>query len=252
MRLNNGGVGYLADALGVVSTRDLKLRQVGARLIGAAKRSPGRAQALLRRRRLRKRRAQRLDVVDRQIFAGLNSCAQRMAFGSALRGMMVDASDLYAALSEALNRQSAPEPTGNAQPFGLRRQAPNERPPTDKWTRIANAALDRWSSMMFERSEEPAFSRRVGVELHRAQGDGGRVQRRGAPGRPRRSQSPRLSARATHRAKRSIPSPARSASWPRGASTVSSPSSISIRSTQGRNAAPLAMIFANQRSFRER
>jgi len=154
MRLNNGGIGYLADALGVVSTRDLKLSQVGSRLVGLRREVAEALGPYYVDDDYAKRRAQRLEVVDTKVFPGLNLCAQRMVFGSALRGMMVDASDLYTAVSEALNR-----PVEAGSPF----RAPRGQDRIDKWTRVANAALDRWTSMMFERSEDPAFSRRVGV-----------------------------------------------------------------------------------------
>ena len=156
MRLNDGGIGYLAEALGVVSTPDLKLRQVGSRLLEVRREVAEALKPYYVDDDYAKRRAQRLEVVDTKIFGGLNGCAERMAFGSALRGMMVDASDLYAAVSESLNR---PMDTGPAGPFGRRGQDPQ----VDKWTRVANAALDRWTNMMFERSEDAAFSRRIGV-----------------------------------------------------------------------------------------
>jgi len=156
MRLNDGGIGYLAEALGVVSTPDLKLRQVGSRLLEVRREVADALKPYYVDDDYAKRRAQRLEVVDTKIFGGLNGCAERMAFGSALRGMMVDASDLYAAVSESLNRPSDTGPTG---PFGRRGQDPQ----VDKWTRVANAALDRWTNMMFERSEDAAFSRRIGV-----------------------------------------------------------------------------------------
>lgn len=158
MRLNDGGVSYLADALGVVSTRDLKLRQVGSRLMELRRQTATILQPFYVEDDFVKRRAQRLEVVEQKIFPSLNACAERMAFGSALRGMMVDASDLYAAISEALNRPWEARPAG---PFGRRGQTQDHQP--DKWARVANAALERWTTMMFERSEDAAFSRRVGV-----------------------------------------------------------------------------------------
>lgn len=156
MRLNDGGVGFLADALGVVATRDLKLRQVAARLMDVRRDVIEALKPYYVDDDYVRRRAQRLKVVDAKIFGGLNRCAERMAFGSALRGMMVDASDLYAAVLEALNR---PTEAGPAGPFGRRR---NDKQ-ADKWTRVTNAALDRWTSMMFEQAESATFSRRVDV-----------------------------------------------------------------------------------------
>jgi hypothetical protein len=167
MRLNDGGVSYLADSLSIVATQDLKLDQVRSRLAELCRE----VIELLRQFYIdddySKRRDQRLAIVDNEVFMDLNVCAERMTFGSALRGLMVDSSDLFAQLAEAVSKSaSKPDPkqgnrgglfTGLTQPKSASAKA------ADKWTVMALATLNCWTSLMFKRVDEPAFSRRAGI-----------------------------------------------------------------------------------------
>ena len=166
MKLNDGGVRYLADAISAVATEDLKLGQIAARLTEIR----GDTHDLLRVYYIdddyAARRAQRLAVVEEQIFVDLNVCAESAAFGTALRGLMVDASDFYGAFWQLLNQaspQAAAQSTRGLFTSLVKPQAGEEPASADRWSRIGVAALNYWTSLMFERADTPAFSRRVGI-----------------------------------------------------------------------------------------
>ena len=169
MTLDDGGAGRLAEALDRVSDPGLKLGQVEARL--ATTRAD--LVAILSRHHLdddlRKRRAERLAVVDDLIFPDLDECAGRSAFGSALRGLMIDASDLHVALVEALGRPEAEDAVPENQPARAgvftRRKTATAEPPTrpTRWSRLADAALGAWAVLLQSRVDDPGFVRRTGI-----------------------------------------------------------------------------------------
>ena len=168
MKLNDGGITYLANSLGIVSTEDLKLRQIAARLSEIRHETFETLRVYYVDDDYARRRAERLAVVDEQIFVDLNFCAEKMAFGTALRGLMVDAADFYGAFSNVLNTTTTPEPrAGVGRKAGLFtnivRPQVAEQPTTDRWNRIGFAALNYWTNLIFERADDPAFSRRVGI-----------------------------------------------------------------------------------------
>jgi hypothetical protein len=166
MRLNDGGVSYLANSLSIVATEDLKLGQVKARLTELCREVSDLLREFYVEDDYHKRRDQRLAVVDNEVFMDLNVCAERMTFGSALRGLMVDSSDLHAALAEAINKSSSasdPKPAGGGLFTGIVRPKASSEKTADKWSTIALATLNCWTSLMFKRVDEPAFSRRAGI-----------------------------------------------------------------------------------------
>ncbi len=171
MTLDDGGAGRLAEALARVCVADLKLGQVAARLTEIRQDVVDTLTRYHVSDDFAKRRAERLAFVDDVLFADLNECAGRARFGSALRGLMIDASDLYAALAETLNRPDG-EPADavneahakRAGPFGARKAAAaSAAPRADRWSRLADAALARWASYLQMRAEDAVFSRRVGI-----------------------------------------------------------------------------------------
>ena len=168
MALNDGGAGRLAVALGEVCGPGLKLGQVAARLQDVR----ADAAALLSRHYVSddagQRRIERLAVVDEVIFPDVEEAAARGTFGSALRGLMIDASDLYAALSEALNRSAAEAEGRDAPPLktgGIFRKTTAPPPPArpDRWARLAAAAIGAWATQLHLRAEDAGFARRVGM-----------------------------------------------------------------------------------------
>ena len=107
MALNDGGAGRLAAALGSACTPSLKLDQVAARLDAIRADAAGLLAPYHTSDDAGERRAERLAVVDEVVFPDLEEAAMRGTFGTALRGLMIDAADLHAALVEALNRPEA-------------------------------------------------------------------------------------------------------------------------------------------------
>lgn len=170
MVLNDGGAGRLARALERVCDPLLKLGQVATRLADIRGDAVDMLSSYHSDDDYRKRRADRLAVVDDRIFPDLDACAERNAFGTALRGLMIDATDLYAALTEALARSLAETDDQAAQGarsggvFSRRRTAaaePTARP--DRASKLAGAALSAWATLLHARIEDAAFSRRVAV-----------------------------------------------------------------------------------------
>lgn len=171
LTLNDGGAGQLAQSLSRVCVADLKLGQISARLAEIRR---DMADTLVRFHiadDFEERRRTRLAFVDDVLFGDLNECAERNRFGSALRGLMIDASDLHAALVETLNRpekeiEAAPETAAPRRgPFGggaTKQQAPPQ-PRPDRWARLAEAALSSWAGVLQMRAEDPVFGRRVGI-----------------------------------------------------------------------------------------
>ncbi len=167
MALDDGGAGRLAAALAQVCVADLKLGQVAARLSEIRQDVVDTLARYHVSDDFAKRRAERLAFVDDVLFTDLNECAERARFGSALRGLMIDASDLYAALAETLNRPDGEpaevEAPKRAGPFGARKTATPAEPRLDRWSRLADAALARWASFLQMRAEDSVFARRVGI-----------------------------------------------------------------------------------------
>ncbi len=130
MALNDGGAGRLAAALGTACTPTLKLDQVAARLDAIRADAAGLLAPYHTSDDAAERRAERLAVVDEVVFPDLEEAAERGTFGTALRGLMIDAADLHAALVEALSRPDAEgrEPRPRRAPAACSSGAPPRRP----------------------------------------------------------------------------------------------------------------------------
>ncbi len=167
MALNDGGAGRLAAALGAACTPDLKLGQVAARLDSIRADAAGLLAPYHTSDDAGERRVERLAVVDQAVFPDLEEAAMRGTFGTALRGLMIDAADLHAALVEALNR---PDVAVGATPLpragGLFKRstaAPPAPPRADRPARLAGAALAAWAGHMQASADDEAFARRAGL-----------------------------------------------------------------------------------------
>jgi hypothetical protein len=168
MKLNDGGVTHLANALSGVATEDLKLGQIASRLADIRRETYDLLQVYYIDDDYAVRRAQRLATVDDQIFVDLNYCAETAAFGTALRGLMIDASDFYGAFWQLLNQPTpaearAPQPRARGLFTGIVKPQESETGGSDRWSRIGVAALSYWTNLMFERADDPAFTRRIGI-----------------------------------------------------------------------------------------
>ena len=177
MALNDGGAGRLAAALGAACTPALKLDQVAARLDAIRADAAGLLAPYHTSDDAAERRAERLAAVDEVVFPDLEEAAARGTFGTALRGLMIDAADLHSSLSEALSRPNAEvgskagATAGTATPAragGLFKRAgapvaPTPTPLADRPARLAAAAIAAWAEHMRARTEDESFIRRAGL-----------------------------------------------------------------------------------------
>ena len=167
MALNDGGAGRLAAALGTTCTPSLKLDQVAARLDAIRADAAGLLAPYHTSDDAAERRAERLAVVDDVVFPDLEEVAMRGSFGTALRGLMIDAADLHAALVEALNRPDAEAGSAPAARAGglFKRSAAAAPTPsrTDRPARLAAAAVAVWAAHMQASTEDEGFVRRTGL-----------------------------------------------------------------------------------------
>ena len=167
MALNDGGAGRLAAALGSACTPTLKLDQVAARLDAIRADAAGLLAPYHTSDDAAERRADRLAVVDEVVFPDLEEAAARGTFGTALRGLMIDAADLHAALVEALSRPdaeggaAAPPRVGGL--FKRAAAAPAPPPRADRSARLAAAALAAWAVHVQAAAEDESFGRRAGL-----------------------------------------------------------------------------------------
>ncbi len=199
LALNDGGAGRLAAALGAACTPSLKLDQVAARLEAIRTDAAGLLAPYHTSDDAGERRAERLAIVDEVVFPDLEEAALRGTFGKALRGLMIDAADLHAALVEALNRPDAEAGSALApRTGGLFKRSGTAAAPApprlDRPARLAAAAVAAWAGHMQASADDERFARRSGLSkrsLREIVAELGAAARRTAPRRPHRRRAAR-------------------------------------------------------------
>jgi hypothetical protein len=185
MRLNDGGINYLAENLALVCKPGMKEAQVAARLKDLRR---SMVQALSPHfipsdndRRLAERQA-----VAEQVIADFETCVERQSFGTFLRGICLDRLRLADALYEACTRgragddaakaKAAPPPAAAPARSGLLARvksggkigaaAPPPVPSRGRSSRtelMARCALELWSRSLHEMSDDESFASFLGV-----------------------------------------------------------------------------------------
>jgi hypothetical protein len=182
MRLNDGGISYLAENLALVCKPGMKQKQVAARLRDLRRSI---VQALSphfvptdNEKRLDERQA-----VAEQVISDFETCVERQTFGEFLRGLCLDRLRLADALYEACTRgragdngaARAKEPSAAPARSGLlarvksgaaKTDASAPPPPVRNRSRndvMARCALELWSRSLHEMSDDEAFAASLSV-----------------------------------------------------------------------------------------
>jgi len=158
LKLNDGGISYLADNLEKVCRPELKLRQIAGRLDELRADIRGLIGRFYVSLDIEKRLAERRIVAD-AVFDALDGAVQQHKFGSALRAMAVDPIDLNDVLYATLHGAAKPAAAAAAPtqprigPRVLRPRAAAKpdgngsaalAPEVDRETMLARAALGNW------------------------------------------------------------------------------------------------------------
>ncbi|ARN81130.1 virulence factor SrfC family protein [Methylocystis bryophila] len=191
MRLNDGGVSYLAAALEQVCKPGMKEAQARNRMSDLKQRMFDTLAPHYVPTDAERRVAERTVVAD-AVLDDFAECVQRQAFGTFLRGMCVDRGDLVEAfyearLSGALSESGA-EPSGETKPAAPRKQeslsaiikrlgkpelqpaaapvnpaAAASRPRAARYEGLAQAAMQLWSKSVHDACDDLAFAEATGV-----------------------------------------------------------------------------------------
>jgi len=175
MKLNDGGIGYLAGELAQVCRPDMKTDQLRARLSALRRRTGERLSRYYVTTDLAKRLAER-DAVCEQILESIQQSHDRERFGTFLYGLCIDRVQLGDALYAARTGGAAAEPAGKAAAApptrsivgvlrGARRNGPAIQPAqrVSGNIRLASAAVQAWASHMQRMAESEPFGRTVGI-----------------------------------------------------------------------------------------
>ena len=175
LKLNDGGISYLAENLEKVCRPELKLQQIAGRLgelRAEIRRLIGRFYVSLE---IEKRLAERREAAD-AVFDALDGALQRHKFGAVLRALLIDPIDLNDVLHASLHgagkpaaaiqprtshrilRPRAARPGGNGGNGGSTTAAE-----ADRETLLARAALDSWIEWLRRFPENDAQLQHVGL-----------------------------------------------------------------------------------------
>ncbi len=156
LQLNDGGVSYLAEGLGAVCSRQLKLDQINARLEDLRQRMRGLLEKYYVPEDLEKRLKER-RLVAASITAELST--ETATFGTLLNGFCVHEPDLYVAILDELFRPARAKEGGDK--FDGKGKA--EPKSLDRCAQLARKAIQFWTEFINERASDPAFARQVSV-----------------------------------------------------------------------------------------
>lgn len=179
MRLNDGGISYLAEHLAQVCKAGMKPAQVASRL----KDLRHQLIELLGRHFIptdsEQRLAERLAIAE-QVIADFENSIERQSFGSFLRGLCVDRGRLADAIYEIRTHGNADDAKAAAQPEPQKRislldivkktdktngaaLAAPPRQTSSASGAMARCAMEVWSQILHEVSDDKAFASSIGV-----------------------------------------------------------------------------------------
>jgi hypothetical protein len=186
MRLNDGGISYLAENLAVVCKPGMKEAQVAARLRDL-RRSMVQALSPHFIPTDNDRRVEERKAVAEQVISDFDGCVERQSFGTFLRGLCIDRLRLADALYEACTRGPSSDdgavrvkerPNAGAAPArpsslltqvksGSKIDAAAPPPPVSRSRSrtdvMARCALEVWSRSLHEMSDDESFASYIGV-----------------------------------------------------------------------------------------
>jgi hypothetical protein len=161
-RLNDGGVSYLVELLRPVCNPDIKLRQMAARL-GVLR---GRIHDLLQPHyvplTLGDRREKRLAVYQ-TLARAIYEADQRDRLGSFIRRLGVEQLALYQAIRARIAIQN-PDRFRKPDGSGPRQDASRSNGRAHKSEQAAEAAIECWTQVLYELSQDRSFAQAVGVD----------------------------------------------------------------------------------------
>jgi hypothetical protein len=182
MRLNDGGISYLAENLAAVCQPGMKQAQVEARLTDLRTRLVQALSPYFIPTDSAQRMAERTAVAE-HVISEFDECIERQKFGTFLRGLCLDRERLADALYEARSRGLVEEPDARQvdQPAAPRprrsgildvvkgestaRAAPSppSRPRPNRRDILPRLALQVWSRSLYETVEDNSFANEIGV-----------------------------------------------------------------------------------------
>lgn len=179
MRLNDGGVSYLAENLAMVCRPGMKREQAQARLQDLRRTLAQWLAPYFVTADLDGRLAERRTVAKRTAADLFGNCAARNMFGSFLQGLCLDRGTLAEALYESRMRGAADAPppvstvvgkdledwlTGPSDgPDGRPGPSPVRPALSSRNQRLVRTALEAWTRRLHACSEDGGFAARIGV-----------------------------------------------------------------------------------------
>jgi hypothetical protein len=162
LRLNDGGVSYLADSLRPVCNPDIKLRQIAARL-GVLQ---GRIHDLLLPHYVPSapgERRQKRVAVYHTLARAIDEADQRDRLGSFIRRLGVEQLGLYEAVRARIAIQD-PDRLRKPNRFGGRQDVPRSNGRTHKSEQAAEAAIECWTQRLYDLSQDRFFAQAIGID----------------------------------------------------------------------------------------
>jgi hypothetical protein len=175
MKLNDGGISYLAGNLAEVCRPGMKLAQIRVRLQDSRRALAGLLAPKYVPTDLDKRLAERELIADR-ILEEFEACLQKNAFGTFLRGLCVERGGLADALHEPSQsfqpEVPAKEPSklismvkANGSSSGKIVTAPSP----SRLERLARTSIQVWTQHLHELASDEVFSSRIGISSNSIQ-----------------------------------------------------------------------------------
>ena len=189
MRLNDGGVSYLANALADVCKPGMKLTQITNRLSDVKKRMSEALVPYFVSTEGEQRAAERTEVAE-HVIADFEECVSRQTFGTFIRGLGIDRARLADEFYEARTRgtlfdanRETPAQSSSSDPPRRRnlldlvksngKEAPAVSRPAvqaavspnrhSRTVSLARAALQLWSQTVHEICDDETFANAIGV-----------------------------------------------------------------------------------------
>jgi hypothetical protein len=172
MRLNDGGVSYLAESLARVCVPQMKAEQLQNRLTDIRKKVSERLRPYYVPSDVESRLREREEVCE-EIFRSIEDCLGKNRFGSFLAALCIDRVPLgdaiYVARTSGANVEPEREkPSSRGILTGLlpgAKRGPQVKPPKRQSANaiLANAAVQAWTGHMKRMSESEPFGRAMGI-----------------------------------------------------------------------------------------